>query len=96
MTRPRQFCALLVSLLSLSARLGAEGGCAPSLIAVHGHIYTGDPSKAWVEALAVCDGVYDKGALRGKQCNDQKKSACCNKKQSAHREGSLGMFIGSQ
>src|ERR1041384_568185 len=48
------------------------------------------------EALAVRHGVDDAGTLRGKQCNDQKKSACCNKKQSAHRESSLGMFIGSQ
>jgi hypothetical protein len=38
----------------------------------------------------------NKPRLRGKQGNGQKKSACCNKKQSAHREGSLGMFIGSQ
>jgi hypothetical protein len=30
-------------------------GCAPTLIALHGHIYTGDPAQPWVDALAVCD-----------------------------------------
>jgi len=45
------------------------------------------------EALAVCHCVYDVRALRGKQCNDNEKSAGCNKKQSAHKEGSLGMMI---
>ncbi len=29
--------------------------CAPTLVATNGRIYTGDPAKPWVEALAVCD-----------------------------------------
>jgi predicted amidohydrolase YtcJ len=29
--------------------------CTPSLVALHGHIYTGEPAKPWVDALAVCD-----------------------------------------
>jgi hypothetical protein len=45
------------------------------------------------EPLAIIDGLYDVRALRGKQCSDYEESAGCSKKQSAHKEGSLGMMV---
>jgi predicted amidohydrolase YtcJ len=33
----------------------APESCSPNLVALRGHIYTGDPAKPWVEAFAVCD-----------------------------------------
>jgi hypothetical protein len=48
------------------------------------------------QAFAVRHGAHDERALGRKQCCDQEKSACRNKKQSAHIGGSLGVMVSSQ